>query len=56
MEESGVPIPINMNRLMSDPRPTLSFTVPNCCFIYFKVFVTFVVLLFTKKQVDKDNL
>ena len=35
MEESGVPIPINMNRLMSDPRPNLSFTVPNCCFIHF---------------------
>ena len=47
MEESGVPI--DMSRLMSD-RSTLSFTVPNCCFIHFQVFITFVVSLFTPKK------
>ena len=51
MEESGVPIPKDMNRLVSYR--------PIHCFEMSVLFIsnswTFVVSLFTKKQVDKDN-
>ena len=51
MEKSGVPIPKDMNRLVSY-RPIHCFEMS---VLFTSNSWTFVVSLFTKKQVDKDN-